>query len=96
VAAHLAKTLRLGQLAAVAGLSPFHFARAFKLSTGLSPHAYVVRCRIEEAKRLLITSSLPIAEIARRTGFRGTGQLSTRFRASTGSAPSAFRRFARP
>jgi AraC family transcriptional regulator len=96
VAAHLGGTIRLGQLAAVAGLSPFHFARAFKLSTGLSPHAYVVHCRIEEAKRLLTTSTLPIAEIARRTGFRGTGQLSTRFRASTGSAPSAFRRMFRP
>ena len=96
VAAHLAGTIRLAQLAAVAGLSPFHFARAFKLSTGLSPHAYVVRCRIEEAKRLLVTSTLPIAEIARRTGFRGTGQLSTRFRASTGRTPSAFRRLARP
>lgn len=96
VAAHLAGTIRLAQLAAVAGLSAFHFARAFKLSTGLSPHAYVVRCRIEEAKRLLATSTLPIAEIARRTGFRGSGQLSTRFRASTGSAPSAFRRLARP
>lgn len=96
VAAHLSGTIRLGQLAGVAGLSPFHFARAFKLSTGLSPHAYVVHCRIEEAKRLLATSALPIAEIARRTGFRGAGQLSTRFRASTGSAPSAFRRFSRP
>lgn len=95
VAAHLAGTIRLAQLAAVAGLSPFHFARAFKLSVGLSPHAYVVRCRIEEAKRLLATSSLPISDIARRTGFRGAGQLSTRFRASTGSAPSAFRRLAR-
>jgi AraC family transcriptional regulator len=96
VAAHLSGSLRLGQLAAVAGLSPFHFSRAFKLTTGLSPHAYVTRCRIEEAKRLLITSTLPISEIARRAGFRGSGQLSTRFRAATGRAPSAYRRFSRP
>jgi AraC family transcriptional regulator len=96
VAAHLSGSLRLGQLAAVAGLSPFHFSRAFKLTTGLSPHAYVTRCRIEEAKRLLTTSTLPISEVARRAGFRGSGQLSTRFRAATGSAPSAYRRLARP
>lgn len=96
VAAHLAGSLRLSQLAAVAALSTCHFARAFKLSTGLSPHAYVVRCRIEEAKRLLTTSTLPISDIARRTGFRGSSQLSTRFRAATGSAPSAFRSLGRP
>lgn len=96
VAAHLTGSIRLGKLAAVAGLTPFHFARAFKVSTGLSPHAYVVRCRIEEAKRLLTTSTLPISEIARRAGFRGSGQLATRFRAVTGHAPSAFRRFPRP
>jgi len=95
VAAHLTGTIRLGKLAEVAGLTPFHFARAFKTSTGLSPHAYVVRCRIEEAKRLLTTSTLPISEIARRSGFRGSGQLATRFRASTGNTPSTFRRFAR-
>jgi len=93
VAAHLAGSIRLGKLAAVAGLTPFHFARAFKVSTGLSPHAYVVHCRIEEAKRLLTTSTLPISEIARRAGFRGSGQLATRFRAVTGHTPSTFRRF---
>jgi len=96
VAAHLTGTIRLGKLAEVAGLTPFHFARAFKASTGLSPHAYVVRCRIEEAKRLLTTSTLPVSEIARRSGFRGSGQLATRFRAVTGNTPSTFRRFARP
>jgi AraC family transcriptional regulator len=88
VAAHLSGSLRLEQLAAVAGLSPFHFSRAFKQSTGLSPHAYVTRCRVEEAKRLLTTSALPLSDVARRTSFRGSGQLATRFRAATGNAPS--------
>jgi AraC family transcriptional regulator len=95
VHAHLAGPIRLGQLAAAAGLSPFHFARAFKLSTGLTPHAYVMRCRVEEAKRLLTTSALSVSEIARRSGFRGSSQLSTRFRSLTGSAPSDFRRLSR-
>ncbi len=53
VASHLAGTIRLQQLAALAGLSPFHFSRAFKASTGLSPHAYVLHCRVSESKRLL-------------------------------------------
>lgn len=96
VASRLASAIRLEQLASLAGLSPFHFSRAFKASTGLSPHAYVLRCRIEEAKRLLAGSNLPVAEIARRTGFSGAGQLSTRFRACTGRTPTAFRRLAHP
>jgi AraC family transcriptional regulator len=95
VAAHLGERIRLQQLAALAGLSQFHFARAFKASMGVSPHAYVLRSRIGEAKRLLSTSSLPVADIARRTGFSGTGPLSTRFRAVVGVTPSRFRSLAR-
>ena len=96
VAAHLASGIRLQQLASVAGLSPYHFARAFKTSTGLSPNSFVLHCRIAEAKRLLSASSLPIGEIARRTGFNGPGQLSTRFRAMSGTTPSAYRHLSRP
>ncbi len=95
VASRLADTIRLHQLAALAGLSPFHFARAFKVSTGLSPHAYVSHCRISESKRLLARSNLTISEVARRTGFSGTGQLSRRFRAFTGTTPTAFRLLSR-
>jgi AraC family transcriptional regulator len=95
IAAHLGREIRLEQLAAVAGLSCYHFARVFKVSTGLSPHAYVVHCRIEEAKRLLANTTAPISEVARRTGFSGPSQLSTRFRAWTKQTPSAFRLLAR-
>lgn len=95
IAAHLRQEIRLEQLAAVAGLSCYHFARSFKLSTGLSPHAFVVHCRVEEAKRLLARTTLPIAEVARRTGFKGPSQLSTRFRAMTQQTPTAYRQLAR-
>jgi AraC-like DNA-binding protein len=95
VASHLAGTIRLQQLASLAGLSPFHFARAFKASTGLPPHAYVLHCRISESKRLLSGSNLTISEVARRMGFSGTGQLSRRFRAVTGTTPTAFRLLSR-
>jgi AraC family transcriptional regulator len=91
VAAHLASAIRLQRLAALAGLSPFHFSRAFKASTGLSPHAYVLHCRIAEAKRLLSRTTLAVADIAQRTGFSSPGQLSARFRAAAGTTPSAFR-----
>lgn len=95
IAAHLGREIRLPQLATVAGVSCCHFARGFKLSTGMSPHAYVVHCRIEEAKRLLAGTNVPISEVARRTGFAGPSQLSTRFRALTRQTPSAFRQLAR-
>jgi AraC-like DNA-binding protein len=96
VAAHLGRPIRLQRLAALAGLSPFHFSRAFKASTGLSPHAYVLHCRVAEAKRLLSGTPLAVTDIARRTGFTSLGQFSTRFHASTGTTPSAFRRLSRP
>jgi AraC family transcriptional regulator len=96
VSAHLARKIRLQHLASVAGLSPYHFARAFKTSTGLSPNSFVLHCRLAEVKRLLSGSSLAISEIARRTGFHGAGQLSTRFRAMTGTTPSAYRQLSRP
>jgi AraC family transcriptional regulator len=95
VASRLTGTIRLEQLAALAGLSPWHFSRAFKASTGFSPHAYVVHCRISESKRLLAGSNLTVADIARRVGFGSVSQLSTRFRALTGTTPSAFRRLSR-
>jgi AraC-like DNA-binding protein len=54
-----------------------------------------LHCRISESKRLLSGSNLTISDIARRTGFGGTAQLSTRFRASTGTTPTAFRLLSR-
>jgi AraC family transcriptional regulator len=95
IATHLKQSIRLEQLASVAGLSSAHFSRAFKSSTGLSPHAYVVRCRLEEAKRLLAGTTVPISEVARRSGFSGPSQLSTRFRAITKQTPSSYRQLAR-
>lgn len=95
IAAHLASAIRLQRLAALAELSPFHFSRAFKASTGMSPHAYLLHCRITEAKRLLSCTTIAVAEVARRTGFTSPGHLSARFRAATGTTPSAFRALSR-
>ena len=92
ITAELAGTVRLAQLAAAVGLSTFHFARAFKLTTGETPHGYVGRRRIEEARRLLRETRLPIAEIAARVGFASQGHLTTRFREISGVTPARFRR----
>jgi AraC family transcriptional regulator len=92
ITAELGGTVRLAQLAAAVGLSTYHFARAFKLTTGETPHVYVGRRRIDEARRLLRGTRLSIAEIAARVGFASQAHLTTRFREITGVTPARFRR----
>lgn len=88
---HLDQDLRLAQLGAVAYMSPFHFARLFQRSTGLPPHRYVVRARIERAAELLTSAGPSIAEISRMVGFRTPSHFSTVFRRLTGVTPHEHR-----
>jgi AraC family transcriptional regulator len=92
VDARLAEPISLADLAAVAGLSPFHFSRAFHRSVGLPPLAYVARRRVEAARELLRQTDLSLAEVAARTGFNSPGWFSTAFRRHTGLKPSLYRR----
>lgn len=92
VAAHLANTISLAELAAVASLSPFHFARQFRKTTGLSPHQYVLRARVEEARRLLLEGRAGVAEIAAEVGFCSQSHLSRHMRQTLGVTPAAVRR----
>jgi len=73
IAAHLDQNLALADLAAVAHLSEFHFARQFKQTTGLSPHQFVIHQRVERAKRLIAARQLSIAQIAAEVGFSDQG-----------------------
>lgn len=61
---HLAECLALDTLAQIAAMSTFHFARSFKAAMGLSPHRYVVTRRMDRARRLILETGLPIAEVA--------------------------------
>jgi AraC family transcriptional regulator len=88
---NLSGDLTLAELSGVAHMSPFHFSRVFKLSTGLSPHRYVVRRRIERAKRLLADSELPLHEVARAAGFADQSHLARHFRLRLGTTPRSFR-----
>lgn len=87
----LADDLSLDELAGEAGMSPFHFARAFKAALGLSPLQYVIRTRIESAMVLLRTTRLPVAEIAWRVGYGDVSRFGQHFRRQTGTTPAAFR-----
>jgi transcriptional regulator GlxA family with amidase domain len=92
---HLSEAIELEGLAALAGLSLHHFARAFKTSAGVPPHAYVLRRRVDKARDLLISTDHPVADIALAAGFSDQSHLSRHFRQSVGVSPSAFRRFHR-
>ncbi|MBX9814860.1 MAG: AraC family transcriptional regulator [Sphingomonas sp.] len=89
---HLAEEVSLERIATEARLSPFHFARMFKVSTGLPPAAYQRRLRLEEAQRLLLETDLPITEIALRIGYETPQAFARMFRAATGASPSDWRR----
>jgi AraC family transcriptional regulator len=92
VEANLARPIHLNDLAARAALSPYHFARAFRKSAGMTPRAFVEHRRIEHAKRLLTGSSRSLADVAVETGFGTQSRLTTTFKRRTGFTPAAYRR----
>ena len=88
---HLAEDLSLSELAAVAYLSPYYFARLFKASNGFAPHQYVIGRRIERAKLLLSTTNWSLTAIAHAVGFAHESHLALHFKRLTGLLPSASR-----
>ncbi|HXG78864.1 MAG TPA: AraC family transcriptional regulator [Methyloceanibacter sp.] len=90
--ANLSRDISLTELAEIAGLSRFHFARSFKRSTGLPPHQYLLRKRIERAKELLSLRKRPISEIAGAVGFNSPVSLARMFRRLTGTPLKEFER----
>ena len=92
VDANLGSPIHLHDLAARAALSPFHFSRAFKVSAGVTPRAYVEHRRIEHAKRLLADPTHSLADVAIDTGFGTQSRLTSTFKRQTGFTPGQFRR----
>jgi AraC family transcriptional regulator len=88
---HLDEDLTLAEIAEAADLSPYHFARAFKRSTGLTPQQYVTERRIERAKQLLAESRLPIVDVSAFAGFKNQSHFTTTFRRLTAMTPKAYR-----
>jgi AraC-like DNA-binding protein len=87
---HLSETIRLSTLSAVAQLSAYHFARAFKKTLGVPPHRYHMNRRAERAKVLLADRS--VTEVALAVGYAETSSFSSGFRRATGMSPTEFRR----
>ncbi len=88
---NLGEDLSIGALAAEACLSPFHFARAFKASTGMPPHRYLTDLRMRRAKALIAEGRLPLAEIAGVCGLSSQAHFTRWFKQIVGVTPGAYR-----
>lgn len=90
--ARFAMDLSIAQIAEECGLTPSHFARAFRRSTGLAPHRYLMKIRVEEAKKMLARPDLSLEEIAICCGFGGQSHMTRVFGRFTGVTPGYWRR----
>lgn len=89
---HLECNIGLEQLAEVACLSPFHFARTFRSMTGVPPHRYLSGLRMERAKVLIETGDRPLCDIALASGFSSQANFTRAFRRSVGATPLEYRK----
>ena len=91
IVAHLEHTLSLAELAAVAQMSPGHFARLFKQATGRTRRQYVILYRIECAKQLLTETALSLSDIGARVGYADQSHFTALFRQHVGTTPKIYR-----
>lgn len=87
---HLSRSLTIAELASVARMSPYHFTRSFKQTTGLSPHQYVLWARIEQAKIMLLQGKESLSALATHLGFADQSHFTRSFKRFVGVTPQAF------
>ncbi len=88
---NLSGTLSLAEIAAVAGVSPYHFARQYKQATGETVHQFVLRSRVDAAARLLRRNTLSVGQIAAEVGFAQQSHLAAHFKRVMGLSPLKYR-----
>jgi AraC family transcriptional regulator len=91
ILAHVEENISLQALASMVGLSRFHFTRAFKQSEGVTPHRFLLQCRVKRVQDLLATTELSLSQIALAAGFSDQSHCSRRFRELVGITPSRYR-----
>lgn len=92
IRANLSEELTVERLAFIAGLSPSHFLRAFRQTSGLPPHQYVLGLRIELAERLAVETDMPLGIVAKLAGFSHHSHMTSAMRRHKGTTPSLLRR----
>jgi AraC-like DNA-binding protein len=88
---NLGDKLTIDDLARSAMFSKFHFSRVFQTVTGVSPGRFLSAMRLAEAKHLLLTTSITVADIGHQVGYNSVGTFSSRFRSSVGVSPITYR-----
>lgn len=88
---NIARDLSVTELAQVVGMSQYYFSKLFKMSTGTTPHQYVMRQRVERAQELLRETQTPLAEIATQVGFETQSHFTSVFRKLVGATPKHYR-----
>jgi AraC family transcriptional regulator len=83
--------ITIDDMAKTAGFSKFHFTRLFQRATGISPGRFLSAVRLQEAKKLLLTTSMSVTDITYLVGYNSVGTFSTRFKSSVGLSPTAYR-----
>lgn len=94
IEAHHAEELPLATLAAIAGMSPYHFLRLFQRELGLTPHQYLIRTRLRRALALLRDTGRSVTDVALSVGYGDLSNFVRTFRKQVGCTPEAFRRAA--
>ncbi|HBO0783077.1 helix-turn-helix transcriptional regulator [Pseudomonas aeruginosa] len=95
IAGHLAEGVSVARLAEECGLSRSYFTKAFKCSTGVSPHEWLMRMRVDRAKELMLGSDEPLSQIGVACGFSDQPHFSRIFLRLAGASPSTWRRVKR-
>lgn len=90
---NLGDQITIDDMARTAMFSKFHFSRIFQRVTGISPGRFLSALRLQEAKRLLLATSLTVADISHLVGYNSIGTFSSRFRSSVGVSPTEYRQF---
>lgn len=93
IESNLSHPISLADIADVAALSPYHFARAFKASIGVTPVRYVWQRRLDLARRLLRETGAPLVDVALACGYASQSHFTTAFKMATGMTPAAYRRW---
>jgi AraC family transcriptional regulator len=86
------KDIDLNEVARVAGMAPHHLHRTFRAANGVTLHQWIVRLRLDEAKRLVQETDMPISTVCHRVGYASLPSFTTLFRSHFGRPPAAFRR----
>jgi AraC-like DNA-binding protein len=91
MAAHSAAPHKISGLARMARLSPYHFLRTFKATTGVTPHQWLLRARLRAAAEKLAATKTPVTDIALDVGFEDLSNFTRTFRAEFGASPREYR-----